>query len=182
MEDAIPPARVYSTPDHTTPKKPTPSYSPQDTPVHRRLSSRVPQTSTNLYHEPAFVEAAVEMTGKFWGPVPVEDFFNKLLDVNPPPLPAVNYNKLAAVANLTTEVEMYDPLVRRFFCHKERKLTKPRFLHSSPFVKESHSRTHRLWWTQNPVSFRTNASNPILASMMIKTSPNLTSVLLRQKP
>lgn len=88
----------------------------KDTPFHRRLSSRVPQTSTNVYKEPAFVEAAIEMLGKFWGPVPVGAFFKEFLDVKPKPprLPRVNYNQLVEVASFRTEPEMYDPLVRSF--------------------------------------------------------------------
>ncbi|KAF8968745.1 hypothetical protein BDZ97DRAFT_1797826, partial [Flammula alnicola] len=52
---------------------------PQETPFHNRLSSRVPQTSTNVYQEDAFVEAATEMKGKFWGPVPVDQFLEEFL-------------------------------------------------------------------------------------------------------
>ncbi|KAF8970555.1 hypothetical protein BDZ97DRAFT_1789760, partial [Flammula alnicola] len=54
---------------------------PQETPFPNRLSSRVPQTSTNVYQEDAFVEAATEMKGKFWGPVPVNQFLEEFLDV-----------------------------------------------------------------------------------------------------
>jgi len=86
-------------PEPTTPEPSSATSSLlHDTPFHQRLSSTLPQTSTNAYQETAFVEAATEMKGKFWGPVP-----------------KVNKRKLAAVAK-KPEKEMYKLLVRQFFC------------------------------------------------------------------
>jgi hypothetical protein len=45
------------------------------------LSSIVPQTSTNVFIERPFVEAAQEMKGKFWGPVSVKEFFDQFFDM-----------------------------------------------------------------------------------------------------
>jgi len=102
-------------PEPTTPEPSSATSSLlHDTPFHQRLSSTLPQTSTNAYQETAFVEAATEMKGKFWGPVPVDRFFEEFLDVEIPTMPKVNKRKLAALAK-KPEKEMYKPLVRHFF-------------------------------------------------------------------
>lgn len=112
------------------------------------------QTSTNIYQEPGLIKAAVEMRGKFWEPVPVEEFFDKFLDVKPPPLPDVHHEEFAAVAALEAEMDMHGPLVRRFFIIQSRNSATQEYRspHSSPFVKASHLKTRRLWWIRTQAS------------------------------
>jgi hypothetical protein len=87
-----------------------------DTPTHNRLSSIVPQTSTNVFIERPFVEAAEEMKGKFWGPVSVKEFFNNFLSVDTSSMPKINLEAVKDVANQKLETAMYDPLVNLSFC------------------------------------------------------------------
>lgn len=84
---------------------------------HQRLSSKVPHTSTTLFRDSAHVEAANEMKGKFWGPVPVPRFFDEFLNVETPRMPTVRYSKFVHVASRSKEPDMYAPLVRCFFCN-----------------------------------------------------------------
>lgn len=63
----------------------------QETPIHKQLSSIVPQTSTNVFIERSFVEAAQQMKGNFWGPVSVKKFFDQFLDVKTDPMPEIDF-------------------------------------------------------------------------------------------
>ena len=98
---AIPVDRFYApvTPK-TPPREEAVPIVPHDTPTHNRLSSIVPQTSTNVIFERPFVEAALDMKGKFWGPVSVEEFFGQLLDVEVEPIPEIDFE---AVKNVTKQ-------------------------------------------------------------------------------
>jgi hypothetical protein len=96
----------------TPPRKDPPAVVPHDTPTHMRMSSTVPHTSTAIYHDPVFVRAAVDMNGRFWGPVSVADFFKHFL--NPTiamTRPRIDFDAVKRVAATTSEVSMYDPLV-----------------------------------------------------------------------
>ena len=121
------------------PRKEAVSVVPHDTPTHNRLSSIVPQTSTNVFIERPFVEAAQEMKGKFWGPVSVEEFFDQFLDMKTDPMPEIDLKAIKDVANQKLETAMYDPLVKYLFVCLSTYLFDPRSLHSSLSVKESYS-------------------------------------------
>ena len=67
--------------------------------------------------QPVFVDAAVaQMKDKFWGPVPISDFFEEFLDGKFPCLPSTansGYEILACdIAALKAESDMYELLVR----------------------------------------------------------------------
>ena len=111
-----------------------------DTPIHKQLSSIVPQTSTNVFIERSFVEAAPHMKGKFWGPpVSVKQFFDQFLHVKIDPMPEIDFKVVKDVANQKLETAMYDPLVNHLFVYLSTYLFDPRSLHSTPFVEASNS-------------------------------------------
>ena len=110
-----------------------------DTPIHKQLSSIVPQTSTNVFIERSFVEAAQQMKGKFWGPVSVKKFFDQFLDVKTDSMPEIDFKAVKDVANQKLETTMYDPLVNNLFVHLSSYLFDPRSLHSTPFFEASNS-------------------------------------------
>ena len=74
----------------------------------------MPQASTDMIADTTFADAAAQMKGKFWGPVPVADFFDEFFDAKFPCLPSTaNYEIQASnVASLKGEPDMYEPLVR----------------------------------------------------------------------
>ena len=95
----------------TPPRKEAVPIVPHDTPTHNRLSSTVPQTSTNVIFERPFVEAALEMKGNFWGPVSVQEFLDQFLNVEVGPIPEIDFKAVQNVANQKLETAMYDLLV-----------------------------------------------------------------------
>ena len=113
---AIPADRFYASITQKTPPR-NEAIAPHDTPTHNRLSSTVPQTSTNVFIERPFVEAAREMKGNFWGPVSVQDFFDKFLNVEVDPIPEIDFEAVKDVANQKLETAMYDPLVNLPFIY-----------------------------------------------------------------
>ena len=100
---------------HQLPRKEVVPIVPHDTPTHNCLSSTVPQTSTNVIFEHPFVEAALEMKGKFWGPISVEEFFDQFLNLEVDPIPEIDFEAVKNVTNQKLETEMYDPLVNFSF-------------------------------------------------------------------
>ncbi|CAA7265129.1 unnamed protein product [Cyclocybe aegerita] len=106
----VPPSNFYGRP----PKTPKPGKTPAPgTPHHDRLSSTTPFTSTALENDPVFVQAAVEMKGKFVGPVSPEVFLDRYLPTSAatPAMPQVDYAAFQRVASQSKELEMYEPLI-----------------------------------------------------------------------
>ncbi|KAJ3510496.1 hypothetical protein NLJ89_g4634 [Agrocybe chaxingu] len=106
----VPPSTFYGRP----PKTPKPGKTPAPvTPHHDRLSSTTPFTSTALENDPVFVQAAVEMKGKFVGPVSPEVFLDRYLPTSAatPAMPQVDYTAFQRVASQSKEPEMYQPLI-----------------------------------------------------------------------
>jgi hypothetical protein len=84
--------------------------------IPQPTTDSVPQTSTNVFIERPFVEAAQEMKGKFWGPVSVKEFFDQFLDVKTvTDMPEIDFKAVKDVANQKLETAMYDPLVNYIF-------------------------------------------------------------------
>ncbi|KAJ3503931.1 hypothetical protein NLJ89_g8210 [Agrocybe chaxingu] len=103
---------------HETPRRPKEPIL-MTTPDHDRLSSIAPFTSTAVHVQPDFAEAALQMAGKFVGPVAVDDFLDRYLPgSSAPPLPPVDRQSFRAVAKLSKEPDMYDPLIQALspFC------------------------------------------------------------------
>ncbi|CAA7266257.1 unnamed protein product [Cyclocybe aegerita] len=103
---------------HQTPRRPKEPIL-TTTPDHDRLSSIAPFTSTAVHVQPDFAQAALQMAGKFVGPVAVDDFLDRYLPgSSAPPLPPVNRQSFQVVAKLSKEPDMYDPLIQALspFC------------------------------------------------------------------
>jgi hypothetical protein len=82
-----------------------------DTPMHGRLASSLPFTSTVVYKDPVFVAAANEMKDKFVGGVSPTVFLDDLLSDCPSEMPAINVESFNVIMSKAKESEMYNPLV-----------------------------------------------------------------------
>ncbi len=84
----------------------------EEIPMHGRLSSTLPFTSTAVYRDFAFVAAANEVKNKFVGGVSPSVFLDSLLPSCSSKMPMVKKASFRNVADKGKEVEMYGPLVR----------------------------------------------------------------------
>ncbi|KAJ7199145.1 hypothetical protein GGX14DRAFT_662163 [Mycena pura] len=99
------------TPGPSTP--PHPTQRPSDTPLHQCLASYAPYSSTSgIYQEPAYVQAAAELGNKFISTSAdnfVDLYFKTDPDVGPPP--DLDKDVLLRISQLKPEKMMYDPLI-----------------------------------------------------------------------
>ncbi|KIK67587.1 hypothetical protein GYMLUDRAFT_190229 [Collybiopsis luxurians FD-317 M1] len=80
-----------------------------DTHGHARTSSIHPLTSTAEEHDSAFVAAANEMAGKYFGPISTNEFLDYYLPTNNdmPQIPEFCTTNFAAISGKRSETEMY---------------------------------------------------------------------------
>ncbi|KAF5370261.1 hypothetical protein D9757_012013 [Collybiopsis confluens] len=83
---------------------------PHSTPINNRATTPYAATSNHYVYEEAYARAAREMESKF-SKISVEAFLN-LLPETKAVMPAVQYDALAKIANLTDERKMYNPFIQ----------------------------------------------------------------------
>src|SRR5262245_17527986 len=112
--NSVPPVQFYASNAPKTPKKRKTSP-PQETPMHGRLASTLPFTSTAVYRDSAFVAAANEVKDKCVGGVSTSVFLDTFLPSCSSKMPIVNKASFREVIDKGKEVEMYGPLVHVLF-------------------------------------------------------------------
>ena len=98
------------------PEPSTPEAAPVDLPAHstptvHKQSTAVPYTSGQMMCDENLIAIGAEIASYIVGPMPAKDFL-KLLPRNSRELPLFDKKPFVKLADLPTEIKMYDPFVR----------------------------------------------------------------------